>query len=565
MVKSLIAFDTDHIKGYVFRAGGLKEIRGASSILDELNRDTMCHVAEKTYDAELIYANGGGGLFLIDQDMADKCGREVQRKYLEKSKGTASVTYAVQDLPAKKSGTKVQIQDIDLSEELELLRLELRRKKDTSPDYLSVPSHPFFHPCEVCGVEYANLISSQNDEEEPCCDSCKAKQEEDITIKARIHNTIKHPQRRGDIGRQKLWERIIYYLQKENYEFRSKSSTSDSNSTIPDRPDDFNELGDLLGDRYMALIYADGNAMGRAVEQQTTLRKLATFAHLIDDAVHIAMSKAIARYLKVKFGDKPPIFPFDILLLGGDDIVMVTTTEHALDIAATIAEEFRRATENRYDLSVGVVLAPVKYPFSLLLEMSESALKFAKKKAADARAKSAKDTPFDASRINFLVVTGGTDPDFKNVYEQIYHVTDEKDEFIATQRPYTPQDLRKLLQQIREGRSKYSLGRTKLHQLRDAIFEMNLSTSVSKGLATLVSWREKPRSFVVQEVYNAGLQRMPLNNPADPIHGFPRVIFPWYRESRSKDDREVYCTPLLDFIELYDFVASEGDERGAEN
>src|SRR5579883_487790 len=39
--KSLIAFDTDHIKGYVFGTDRLKEIRGASSRLDYLNRITM--------------------------------------------------------------------------------------------------------------------------------------------------------------------------------------------------------------------------------------------------------------------------------------------------------------------------------------------------------------------------------------------------------------------------------------------------------------------------------------------------------------------------------------------
>jgi hypothetical protein len=37
--KSLVAMDTDHIKQYVFATDKLKEIRGASSILDRLNRE----------------------------------------------------------------------------------------------------------------------------------------------------------------------------------------------------------------------------------------------------------------------------------------------------------------------------------------------------------------------------------------------------------------------------------------------------------------------------------------------------------------------------------------------
>jgi len=35
---------------------------------------------------------------------------------------------------------------------------------------------------------------------------------------------------------------------------------------------------------------------------------------------------------------------------------------------------------------------------------------------------------------------------------------------------------------------------------------------------------------------------------------FPRVTFPWFA-----DGDNIYRTSLLDFVELYDFVASEKD------
>jgi len=38
MRRSLVSYDTYRIKEYVFATGDLKEIRGASGILDELNR-----------------------------------------------------------------------------------------------------------------------------------------------------------------------------------------------------------------------------------------------------------------------------------------------------------------------------------------------------------------------------------------------------------------------------------------------------------------------------------------------------------------------------------------------
>ena len=78
------------------------------------------------------------------------------------------------------------------------------------------------------------------------------------------------------------------------------------------------------------------------------------------------------------------LFPFDILLLGGDDMVMVTDAAKAMDVAYTIAKEFYQYTEASTiidvskvacTLSIGVVLAPIKYPFSLLLDMADDALR----------------------------------------------------------------------------------------------------------------------------------------------------------------------------------------------
>ena len=104
------------------------------------------------------------------------------------------------------------------------------------------------------------------------------------------------------------------------------------------------------------------------------------------------MSKAIKKHLPLlpsaKRKNNEKLFPFDILLLGGDDIVMVTDAAKAMDVAYTIAKEFSQYTEaskifgvsdRACTLSVGVVLAPIKYPFSLLQDMADKTLKAAKK------------------------------------------------------------------------------------------------------------------------------------------------------------------------------------------
>ncbi|HLC15822.1 MAG TPA: hypothetical protein VJL89_06310 [Thermodesulfovibrionia bacterium] len=58
MNRVIASFDTDRIKEYVFSTGILKEIRGASTLLDELNRKEMQEkIKEIDPTAECIFAN----------------------------------------------------------------------------------------------------------------------------------------------------------------------------------------------------------------------------------------------------------------------------------------------------------------------------------------------------------------------------------------------------------------------------------------------------------------------------------------------------------------------------
>ena len=128
-------------------------------------------------------------------------------------------------------------------------------------------------------------------------------------------------------------------------------------------------------------------------------------------------------------------------------------------------------------------------------------------------------------------------------------------EFYATLRPYSLEEMRALLNTIRKGKS-LSLGRTKLHQIREAVLQMNLSTSVSEGLAVLRNWRPAQRDFALKELFT--LDEPERKHSIDePGSWFPRVTFPWFVDSEN-----TYRTPLLDIVELYDFVIPEGGGSG---
>lgn len=191
-----------------------------------------------------------------------------------------------------------------------------------------------------------------------------------------------------------LWENLIKRLHETDYPLPEGTN----------RPDDFNVFHDFGEAKdYIGLIYADANNMGEEIKKFGKLDKLEEFAGSVDSSIYQSVSYAIQKHLPVRQlseqkqpartkssdnSDSPKWeFPFDILLLGGDDLVMVTPASQAMDVALTTAKGFNELTKGwepegkGYTLSIGVILAPIKYPFGLLQDLAETTLKAAKKKS----------------------------------------------------------------------------------------------------------------------------------------------------------------------------------------
>lgn len=566
---SLIAFDTDHVKHYVFGTDRLKEIRGASSLLDYLNRIKMVEIATE-HQAHRVYANGGSGLFLVaDEKEAERFGQHVQQAYRKLTGGGASISFVYEELPGyrKASDENIQtaferIQTDDIHDTFKMLQWRLQEEKVHPPTPLALTTHPFLRPCDACGIEYATpafdkkTANAVDDQDKRYCISCLNKRTRDHEVKELVDDALVKKDIRE---KEPLWGRIIRRLGKMDYDFSRK----------PERPEDFDAFRDFKGGKdYLGLIYADANNMGNHVGLTKTLLDRQILADKIDQALDKAICTAITEHLQVASHVKPgqaskhSVFPFDILLLGGDDICMVVPASVAMDVALTLGQTFREQTDKKYTLALSVVLAPVKYPFGLVYDMAGTALKFAKRAGADARAQ---NPTADDTRINFLIVTGGSNNDFKAVYDAQYYTSNKEthQDFYATLRPYSPENLNLLLQAIRS-REGTNLGRTKLHQMREAIYLMNLTTSVSESLAVLRNWREGQRDHIARYVYAfAERYQIQKSDLTDPTAYFPPVIFPWFASGTSpKTGYQMYRTYLLDMIELYDFISREkGDNH----
>ncbi|NER05408.1 MAG: type III-B CRISPR-associated protein Cas10/Cmr2, partial [Okeania sp. SIO3C4] len=115
------------------------------------------------------------------------------------------------------------------------------------------------------------------------------------------------------------------------------------------------ELGNVY-QGFVAYIYADGNNMGGYIQKIKTPEKYQQFSLDIFDATEKSVYLALAKHLKPhklenltdpdneNRNDKW-IHPFEILAIGGDDVMLIVPANKALEITKTICEEFENILE----------------------------------------------------------------------------------------------------------------------------------------------------------------------------------------------------------------------------
>ena len=243
--------------------------------------------------------------------------------------------------------------------------------------------------------------------------------------------------------------------------------------------------------------------------------------------------------------------PADILLLGGDDLLVALPADRALDFAQKATETFQQLTQEKIDaledkktrkffykqlsnegftISCGVAIAKSNYPFYLLLDLAEDLLKNAKRK--DSLYSHSKSDGL--SRIDFHVVAGANSHALTQVREETYlakvGATDPR-----TLRPLSCQQLEQLRKNVQELRAA-GFPHSKLHELQEA--------------ALLPNWIQT--SMCIQEIFarcqhgEDRSQRRALWESIDSMcpeeYSFE---FPWFKN----DDRRLLC--VADLVDAY--------------
>lgn len=137
------------------------------------------------------------------------------------------------------------------------------------------------------------------------------------------------------------------------------------------------DLKELVGDGYLALVHADGNGVGSGAGKSDSER--AAFFHRNRVLLRRAVQKAINDHCPDT--GSSPLIP---LMLGGDDLLLVSRAEIALPFVVTLCEELDRLQKNangfKLTLGVGVVFAKHNIPIHRLHEVAEQLTSSAKRR-----------------------------------------------------------------------------------------------------------------------------------------------------------------------------------------
>lgn len=478
----LLAADADRVTDYVFETPGLPEMRGASAQLKWLNLDGIQGLLDEAglpfafVDADdtppgcLVYAAGGGLLALIPRPKAEPLKAAIERLYPQHT-GAATTTCVIVDTDI----SQVRHQFGDLVKQAGH-RLRTAKGQKTALPFFELL--PFTRRCEACRKRPATqfLPPYPGEPPEARCRVCAAKRKE---------------------GRDRRSE----YHEKLNVQ----------------APRDLEQIANA-SDGYIGVIYADGNNLGDWFQEADTVLEYRRRSRGVQETVHRAILDTLERHCASHQ------HPFEVILVGGDDVLLIVPACDALPAAHAICKQFEeKMTTDQRTMSAGVIIAEHHTPVYFLRRLATDLLKSAKR---DGR----------GSTVDFLVLKGqGT-----RSAEQARECIEMGPEMlILNHGPYTLDELGDLLKQIRQGH-RANFPPSQLHALRAALRQGRQASALA-----FLYQQGRARDDDVRNFLDDFAQRW-----SDQAKETP----PW-RESRVlRGGAKEYRTPWADLVDIWDFV-----------
>ncbi len=537
----LVAIGTQRVKGYLFASPILRETRGASLLLDELNRQKTGEL-QSAKKGQVVYLGGGSGKVLFqDPSAAEEFVREVTALY-RKETTNARVSAEVVPRKAGEEFTVWMARGVEESEKNKLARAEA----------IPVLGGRWLRPCTSCGREPAERIPEPDVQgSHQLCRSCFAKRRQ---IRKFYNEAKGNLDRRIPIPKseelKQSWPGSVLTTLGEAVE---KEFGPDVRTLLPK---DFDDIGERSHPaNYFALIYADGNRMGETIRSMAGLfpgddearQAYAAFSSIVDQATREAAVEAVLAELEpeemeTEDGERGRLVPAEFVMAGGDDLILIVPAHAALAVAERFITGFQEKSrqlqldavearnlarpfaEGGLTTSAGVVISHASYPAVQLVDLAAELMKSAKRKAANLE-----------GTLDFLVIHESGTESVKRRRKEYVGTLPTGRPVHCTERPYTVKESSRLRERILAFK-KSDVPRGKLKALYASLFRSPVEAQYEAAR-------------IRERLVATGSVSEPLQDLFKELPFFP------FRECSGG-----WSTPLSELIEVYDFIHPEAED-----
>ena len=417
MGKYLYGASVQGIQSFIFETNKLKEIVGASQLIDNINDiEFKKFLGEDKFDARNVIINAAGNIKYIFENEVD-CKRVVYGfpKYISNYAPGITISQAV------------QVMTDDLEDDI----YELEKKLKTQRNKAQMPVDIGF-----MGIERARKTGK-------------------VAVK----------EEKNKKGQLEVFDRGI--LEKIN--FREEDTLSlfrkftKEKIAVKEVPFDIEKITGKAENSWIAVIHADGNALGSVLqnmakgikesgeykngntEQKNDLQKkiFNEFSKQLKAATEKAAQIAFAEIVEM---NKNNIYPFRPVVLGGDDLTVIIRADLAYDFTKAYLKAFEKQTDLHFkekfkvngvqkslnDFKVtkltacaGIAYIKDKYPFHYGVHLAESLVKEAKKFSKSDEIHINKEIPAPSSLSFYKVQSSFTD-ELKDMKKRT-HYAEESD------------------------------------------------------------------------------------------------------------------------------------------
>jgi hypothetical protein len=372
---TVLSYDVDSIKNYIFSSSEFKAIIGASKMVS--NYDQKVKEILKKENSYLVHAVGGTGLAIILKDDSERIEKELRQIFKEIVPGGFLTISKVDFYPSEliHGLKKVDLNTSQLEKEFNLkfnnlteqtdfyklfslLASNMREEKNSKSTEMKRIT-PEFDLCEACNTYPASeVVYRASDPNEPntmkVCDICKKK---------------------IDVGEGKIGEEKF------------------ANSLLNiDTEHDKDKQTDWLG-----VIYIDGNNLGKVYSKIKTDQEYIRLSKNIENASESAVNQVI-REMNLENKYAAPI-------LGGDDIMLFIPAKQAFDIFLRLdeilSEKFGNIDGKGNGISYcgSILFCKKSMPLKMIFEASSNLLRQAKSKFYNDYKNGQKEKNYIATRV----------------------------------------------------------------------------------------------------------------------------------------------------------------------